>query len=56
MPETSQVIGIDGHAVWAYAVSEGDGLRVRLPVNDWERTGLSEGRRVPVRVGTHRDT
>lgn len=55
MPETSQIIGLDGHAVWAYAVFEGDEVRVRVPLDDWERSELSEGRRIPVRLGTRRD-
>ena len=28
-----------------------DEVRVRLPLDDWERSGVEEGRRVPVRIG-----
>ncbi|MBA4067304.1 MAG: hypothetical protein C0501_27070 [Isosphaera sp.] len=55
MPDTSQLIALGGHHLWAYAVAGGDEVRVRLPLDDWERSGLAEGRRVPVRIGDRPD-
>ena len=41
-------VGLNGSEVWAFVVETADGLRMRLDLTDWERTGLGVGRRVPV--------
>jgi hypothetical protein len=46
---TSEPISLNGSESWARVVELADGLRVRLPVDDWERAGLHHGQRVPVR-------
>ena len=43
-------IGLNGAEVWAYVVELDDGVRMRLDLTDWERSGLSVGRRVPLRL------
>jgi hypothetical protein len=39
-------ISLNGVAVYAYVLADGDGVRVRVSVDDWERLGLSPGQRV----------
>lgn len=43
-------IGLNGTAVYAYVVPHGDGVRVRVSADDWERLGLSSGQRVRLDV------
>ena len=46
---TFEPIGLNGCESWALVVELADGLRVRLPLDDWERLGVYRGQRVPVR-------
>lgn len=41
-------IELNGVLVYAYVVAEGDGTRVRVSADDWERLGLAPGARVRV--------
>lgn len=43
-------IGLNGTEAWAYVVEVDDSVRARLDLTDWERSGLSVGRRVPLRL------
>src|SRR4051812_47721410 len=43
-------ISLNGSEVWAYVVETGEGMRLRLDLTDWERTGLCVNRGVPVRL------
>ena len=43
-------IGLNGAEAWAYVVELTERVRMRLDLTDWERSGLSVGRRVPVRL------
>ena len=51
----SQLIGLKGSEVWAYVVDLGDGLRLQLTLDDWERLNLYRGKRIPVRMAGRED-
>jgi hypothetical protein len=42
-------VRLGGVDVWAYAADAPGGVRLRLDLTDWERSGLCVGQRVPVR-------
>ena len=46
----SYQVGLNGSELWAYVAETVNGMRVRLDVNDWERSGLGVGRQIPVRL------
>ena len=46
----SYQVGLNGSEVWGYVVETAGGMRVRLDLTDWERTGLGVGRQIPVRL------
>ena len=48
-------VGVNGSEVWAFVVELDDGVRMRLDLTDWERSGLSVGRRIPVRLPERAD-
>ena len=45
-----QLVAVNGSELSGYAIDLGDGLRLRLALDDWERLGLFRGKRVPVRL------
>ncbi|MDY3551372.1 hypothetical protein R5W24_000448 [Gemmata sp. JC717] len=45
-----QPVALNGLEVWGYVVETDEGMRVRFYVDDWQRIGLGQGQRVPVRV------
>jgi hypothetical protein len=45
-----QPVALNGSEVWAYVVETEEGLRVRFDADDWQRLGLGQGQRVPVRM------
>jgi hypothetical protein len=43
-------IGLNGSEIWAYIVELGDGLRMRLALDDWLRLNIGVGQQLPVRL------
>ena len=43
-------IAVNGRETWGYVVELAEGLRIQLSIDDWERMGLVEGQRIPVRL------
>ncbi len=44
------LIDLNGTEVWGYVVEQDDGLRVRVALDDWQRLGFFEGRRVSLKL------
>lgn len=50
-----RAVALNGAEVWAYVVETDEGLRVQFDVEDWQRFGLGQVQRVPVRVAGKAD-
>jgi hypothetical protein len=46
---SSEAVALNGSEVWGFVVEVADGMRLRVPLDDWERLGLYRGQRIPVR-------
>ncbi|MCE9566043.1 MAG: hypothetical protein K8U57_28825 [Planctomycetes bacterium] len=45
------VVGLNGFQVWGFVVeNDGDGVQVRLALDDWIRMDFGVGQRIPVRL------
>ncbi|MDB5314069.1 MAG: hypothetical protein JWO38_8271 [Gemmataceae bacterium] len=55
MASGAMLVGLNGAEFDAFVVELDGGLRLRFTVDDWERSGLCRGCRVPVRLPGKRD-
>ena len=53
--DSRSTIALDGRKLWGYVVETGEAMHIQLSIDDWERMGLVEGQRIPVRLPDRAD-